>query len=78
MRYLSTRDPRPTPATHGFEDVLLAGLAEDGGLYVPELCRRSTRRLCAPFAGLPSPSLAARKVLALFAGGAFVCLNSGG
>ena len=36
MRYLSTRDPRPSPATHTFEDVLLAGLAEDGGLYVPE------------------------------------------
>ena len=35
MRYLSTRDPRPSPATHTFEDVLLAGLAEDGGLFVP-------------------------------------------
>ena len=36
MRYLSARDPRPKPATHSFEDVLLAGLAEDGGLYVPD------------------------------------------
>jgi len=36
MRYLSTRDPRPLPATHSFEEVLLAGLADDGGLYVPE------------------------------------------
>ncbi len=36
MRYLSTRDAGPKPATRSFEDVLLAGLAEDGGLYVPE------------------------------------------
>jgi len=36
VRYLSTRDPRPAPATHSFDDVLLAGLAEDGGLFVPE------------------------------------------
>jgi len=34
MRYLSTRDARPSPATYSFEDVLLAGLAEDGGLSV--------------------------------------------
>ncbi|MBV8777921.1 MAG: threonine synthase [Alphaproteobacteria bacterium] len=36
MRYRSTRDARPAPAIHSFEDVLLAGLAPDGGLYVPE------------------------------------------
>lgn len=33
MRYVSTRG---TAATLGFADVLLAGLATDGGLYVPE------------------------------------------
>ena len=36
MRYLSTRDPRPQPRTVSFDEVLLAGLAEDGGLYVPD------------------------------------------
>ncbi|SDX24458.1 threonine synthase [Marinobacter mobilis] len=33
MRYISTRGEAPAL---GFEDVLLAGLASDGGLYVPE------------------------------------------
>ena len=32
MRYVSTRGAAPTL---GFADVLLAGLARDGGLYVP-------------------------------------------
>jgi threonine synthase len=36
MRYVSTRDARPRPLARSFEEVLLAGLAEDGGLYVPE------------------------------------------
>ncbi len=36
MAYLSTRDARTPPARLGFEDVLLAGLAPDGGLYVPD------------------------------------------
>ena len=34
--YLSTRDARTAPVRLGFEDVLLAGLAPDGGLYVPD------------------------------------------
>ena len=33
MRYISTRGDAPSL---GFEDVLLTGLAPDGGLYVPE------------------------------------------
>ena len=33
MRYVSTRGSAPEL---GFADVLLAGLATDGGLYVPE------------------------------------------
>ena len=33
MRYISTRGTAPTL---GFDDVLLTGLARDGGLYVPE------------------------------------------
>jgi threonine synthase len=36
VRYISTRDARTPPERLSFEDVLLAGLAPDGGLYVPE------------------------------------------
>ena len=71
MRYLSTRDPRPAPATHSFDDVLLAGLAEDGGLFVPESLPLLDRaECCARCAGLPYAELAAR-VVGLFAGGSF-------
>ena len=70
MRYLSTRDPRPSPATHTFEDVLLAGLAEDGGLYVPEMLPALDPAALRALAGLPYPELAAR-IIALFAEGAF-------
>ena len=40
MRYVSTRGTAPTLS---FEDVLLAGLARDGGLYVPETWPRFTK-----------------------------------
>ena len=33
MDYISTRDPKRTPAK--FSDILLGGLAPDGGLYLP-------------------------------------------
>ncbi len=36
MFYLSTRDARRPPERLAFDAVLLAGLAADGGLYVPE------------------------------------------
>jgi threonine synthase len=64
VRYLSTRDARPAPATRSFEDVLLAGLAEDGGLYVPETLPRFD---FAALGGLSYPNLAAR-IVGLFAG----------
>ncbi len=64
MRYLSTRDARPQPATYSFEDVLLAGLAEDGGLFVPETLPKLD---FGGLAGLPYAELAAR-VVGLFAG----------
>ncbi len=67
MRFLSTRDARPRPATHSFEDVLLAGLAEDGGLYVPETLPMLD---LAALAGLPYADLAAR-IVGLFAGDNF-------
>ena len=67
MRYLSTRDPRPLPAAFTFEDVLLAGLAEDGGLYVPQSLPPLDLDA---LAGLPYAELAAR-VVAPFAAGSF-------
>src|SRR5229473_362147 len=70
MRYLSTRDARPQPATSGFEEVLLAGLAEDGGLYVPQSLPALDEVALRDLAGLSYAELAAR-IVALFAGEAF-------
>ena len=70
MRYLSTRDPRPQPRTLSFEEVLLAGLAEDGGLYVPDLLPMLGDDALGCFAGLPYAELTAR-IMALFAGDSF-------
>ncbi len=55
MRYISTRGESPAL---GFEDVLLAGLASDGGLYVPETLPRFTIEEIASWAGLPYSQLA--------------------
>lgn len=55
MRYISTRGDAPAL---GFEDVLLAGLATDGGLYVPETLPRFTQEEIASWAGLPYSDLA--------------------
>jgi threonine synthase len=70
VRYLSTRDPRPAPATHSFDDVLLAGLAEDGGLFVPESPPIVDGEGLSALAGLAYAELAAR-VVGLFAAGSF-------
>ncbi|HVC54726.1 MAG TPA: threonine synthase [Stellaceae bacterium] len=70
MRYLSTRDPGPLPATHTFEDVLLGGLAEDGGLYVPADLPALDGAALGALADLPYAELAAR-LLARFAGDSF-------
>ena len=70
MRYLSTRDPRATPATYSFEDVLLAGLAEDGGLFVPAELPSLDALALRALGGLPYAELAAR-VMALFVGESF-------
>ena len=48
MRYISTRGQAPTL---DFADVLLAGLATDGGLYVPETWPTVTRAEITSFAG---------------------------
>ena len=65
LRYVSTRGRAPTL---GFDDVLLAGLATDGGLYVPETWPQFSAADFASFAGLDYPALAAR-VMAPFVKG---------
>ncbi|TWI58750.1 threonine synthase [Pseudomonas duriflava] len=57
MRYISTRGQAPALS---FEDVLLTGLASDGGLYVPENLPRFTVEEIASWAGLPYHELAFR------------------
>jgi threonine synthase len=66
LRYVSTRGEAPELA---FEDALLAGLARDGGLYVPDAWPRLRRETIAGFAGKPYPEVAA-VVLEPFMGGA--------
>ena len=55
MKYISTRGEA---ASLSFEDVLLAGLASDGGLYVPETLPRFTQEEIASWRGLPYTELA--------------------
>lgn len=55
MRYISTRGKAPAL---GFEDVLLTGLASDGGLYVPEKLPTYSREEIAAWASLDYSQLA--------------------
>ena len=55
MRYVSTRGEAPPL---GFMDVTLAGLARDGGLYVPESWPALTPAAIAGFAGRPYAEVA--------------------
>ena len=57
MRYVSTRGRAPVL---DFAEVTLAGLADDGGLYVPETWPAFSTQEIASFAGLPYAELAAR------------------
>ena len=43
MRYVSTRDNSSIPSQKTFTEILLGGLAPDGGLYLPEAYPRVTR-----------------------------------
>ncbi len=70
MHYLSTRDPGPNPRTLSFEAVLLAGLAEDGGLYVPERLPAVGEAALRHQAGMPYVELAT-DIVGLFAGACF-------
>jgi threonine synthase len=67
MRYISTRGDAPPI---GFLDAVLAGLAPDGGLYVPETWPQLTPEEIAGFAGKPYAEVAA-DILGRFAGDAF-------
>jgi threonine synthase len=65
MRYISTRGQAPE---RDFAGVLLAGLAEDGGLYVPSEWPHFSHQDLESLRGLPYPELAAR-IIAPFAAG---------
>jgi threonine synthase len=66
MKYVSTRGAAPVL---DFAGVLLAGLAEDGGLYMPESWPVFSAAELRAMRGLPYPALAAR-VMAPFVEGA--------
>ena len=76
MNYISTRGDAPqagAPAgsarkASGFADVTLAGLARDGGLYMPESWPRLSPATIAGFAGRPFDEIAV-EVIAPFTGG---------
>ncbi len=55
MKYISTRGDAPIL---GFNDVLLAGLARDGGLYVPESWPQLSLETIKGFAGKPYADVA--------------------
>jgi threonine synthase len=65
MRYVSTRGEAPAL---GFSDALLAGLARDGGLYVPQEWPSFSAADIRAMRALPYPELAVR-VLTPFLGG---------
>jgi len=65
MKYISTRGSAPAL---GFEDVTLAGLASDGGLYLPEAWPSFSRDQIAAMAGLSYVETAVR-VMAPFVAG---------
>jgi threonine synthase len=60
LKYISTRGRAPAL---NFEEVLLAGMAEDGGLYVPEQMPRFTASEITAMAGLSYPDLALQIML---------------
>ena len=66
MRYVSTRGEAPAL---GFVDVTLAGLARDGGLYVPDSWPVLTPSQIAALAGLPYAEVAC-EIIRPFVGGA--------
>ena len=71
MNYISTRNgSQGSPAPLGFEDVMLAGLARDGGLYLPAEWPQFSRAEIAALKGKPYGEVAFR-VMQPFVGAAF-------
>ena len=71
MRYISTRHgSQGEPAPLGFEDIMLAGLARDGGLYLPAEWPRFSTAEIAAMKGLSYVDLAFR-VMRPFVGDTF-------
>jgi threonine synthase len=62
MLHISTRGEAPALS---FSEALLAGLARDGGLYLPQSYPRLTHEQIAGFAGLPYASVARTVIGAL-------------
>ncbi|MGD0142792.1 MAG: threonine synthase [Rhizomicrobium sp.] len=67
MRYISTRGKTPPQS---FEDILLSGLAADGGLFLPESWPQIGADEIASFAHIPYAA-AAFRILSRFAGESF-------
>ncbi|MCZ4281786.1 threonine synthase [Kiloniella laminariae] len=65
MRYISTRG---RAESLGFDDVLLAGLARDGGLYLPESWPEFSAKEIREMAGLPYSEVVFRVVKPFVAG----------
>ena len=65
MRYVSTRGEAPVL---GFCDVMLTGLARDGGLYVPETWPQLSAEAIAGFSGKPYTEVAAEVIRPFVAG----------
>ena len=65
MKYVSTRGQAPEL---GFRDVILAGLARDGGLYLPNVWPKFSTQEIGEMAGL-SYAQTAKRVLAPFVEG---------
>src|SRR5689334_5747347 len=75
MNYISTRHgsalgAEGSPAALGFEDIMLAGLARDGGLYLPAEWPHFSKAEIAALKGKPYREVAFR-VMQPFVGGAF-------
>jgi threonine synthase len=65
VKYISTRGQAPALS---FEDVVLTGLAPDGGLYVPETLPKFTQEEIASWAGLSYQELAFNVISPFVAG----------
>jgi threonine synthase len=67
LPYVSTRDGRPGPERVEFEEVLLRGLAPDGGLYLPDQWPSLSAAELRSLRGRPYAEIAAR-IIAPFLG----------